>query len=182
MNIQEVRKLLFAINSAYPNYKPQNPEETASVWADLLGDQDANSIFAAFKVYARSDQSGFAPSPGQLIHGAMNLRHKDDGILTSSEAWALVYRAIRRSGDNSKEEFEALPPEVQKAVGSPGQLRAWALDDQFNEGVASSNFRRAYDTVLERKRNDALIPADVRRALAQQTHDIDGRETTKETS
>ena len=169
MTIQEVKKLLFAINAAFPNYKPQNPEETALIWADLLGDQDANNIFAAFKVYTRTDKSGFAPSVGQLIQGAQELREKDSTALSAGEAWGIVYKAICRSGDNSQEEYNKLPPEIQKAVGSPGQLRAWALDDQFNEGVASSNFRRAYAVVLERKRNDALIPADVKRALEQQT-------------
>lgn len=169
MTIQEVKKLLFAINAAFPNYKPQNPEETALIWADLLGDQDANNIFAAFKVYTRTDKSGFAPSVGQLIQGAKDLQDKTSNELSASEAWGIVYKAICRSGDNAQEEFDKLPPEVQKAVGLPGQLRAWAMDDQFNEGVASSNFRRAYTTVLERKRNDALIPADVKRALEQQT-------------
>ena len=169
MTIQEVKKLLFAINAAFPNYKPQNPEETALIWADLLGDQDANNIFAAFKVYTRTDKSGFAPSVGQLIQGAKDLQDKTSNELSASEAWGIVYKAICRSGDNAQEEYDKLPPEVQKAVGSPGQLRSWAMDDHFNEGVASSWFRRAYETILERKRNDALIPADVKRALEQQT-------------
>ena len=168
MTIQEVKKLLFAINAAFPNYKPQNPEETAAVWADLLEDQDANKIFAAFKVYTRTDKSGFAPSVGQLIQGVRDLQERTSNEPSVSEAWGIVYKAICRSGDNAQEEFDKLPPEVQKAVGSPGQLRAWAMDDQFNEGVASSWFRRAYETILERKRNDALIPADVKRVIAQQ--------------
>lgn len=169
MTIQDVKKLLFAINAAFPNYKPQNPEETALIWADLLGDQDANKIFAAFKVYTRTDKSGFAPSVGQLIQGVRDLQERTSNEPSASEAWSMVYKALCRSGDNAQEEFDKLPPEVQKAVGSPGQLRSWAFDNQFNEGVASSNFRRAYAVVLERKRKDALIPADVKRALAQQT-------------
>ena len=169
MTYTDVKQLLFTINSVYPNFKVEDPEKTVLAWLSFLEDQQAGLIGAALKVYVASNRSGFAPSVGQLIQGAQELRDKDSNALSAGEAWTLVYKAICRSGDNSQEEYDKLPPEIQKAVGSPGQLRAWALDDQFNEGVASSNFRRAYDTVLERKRNDALIPADVRRALAQQT-------------
>ena len=149
MTKDETRILLATINSIYPNFKVDDPEQTVNAWHLFLDDQPTVLINAALKVYVASNRSGFAPSVGQLIQGAQELREKDSTVLSAGEAWGIVYKAICRSGDNSQEEFDKLPPEIQKAVGSPGQLRAWALDDQFNEGVASSNFRRAYAVVLE---------------------------------
>ena len=168
MTDTEVRVLLATINSIYPSFKVDDIEHTVKAWYLFLSDQPKDIINAALRVYVTCNKSGFAPSVGQLIQGVQELREKDSTALSAGEAWGIVYKAICRSGDNSQEEYDKLPPEIQKAVGSPGQLRAWALDDQFNEGVASSNFRRAYAVVLERKRNDALIPADVKRVIAQQ--------------
>lgn len=41
------------------------------------------------------------------------------------------------------------------AVDSPGQLRQWALDENYNEQVASSNFMRTYRAVKESSVNNS---------------------------
>lgn len=160
MTDQEIRKLLFTINSIYPNFKVERPEDTVKIWIEFLGDQNTGAILASLKNYVRNNTTGFAPSIGQLIQGAYDLQNRNE--LTPAEAWSKVYKAICRSTYFADEEFEKLPQEVQKAVGSPDQLRAWASSDQFNESVASSNFRKAYATVCERKREDASLSDDVR--------------------
>ena len=78
------------------------------------------------------------------------------------EAWALVSKAIRNSGYNSVEEFAKLPPSAQKAVGLPDQLRTWALDENYNEQVVSSNFMRCYRTELARHEELSKMPSDVK--------------------
>ena len=162
----EVKKLLMAIDATYPNFKVENPESTAAVWADILDDQNANEIFAAFKVYARTDKSGFAPSPGVLIQTAYELTHKAETGASEGEAWAVVMRAIKRGIDNSEADFEAFPPAIKRAVGTAAQIRRWAMSEDFNESVESSNFKRTYRAMLEREKNEALIPANVK-ALTQ---------------
>ena len=79
------------------------------------------------------------------------------------EAWALVSRALRNGYYGANEEFEKLPPLVQKAVGSPGNLRNWAQTDAKSiENVIQSNFMRAYKTVVNREKEVERMPADVR--------------------
>ena len=167
MTKDEIRKLLYMINSIYPNFKVNNPEQMIEIWTEFLEDQDANAIAASLKMYVRSDTSGFAPSIGQLIQGAYKLTVKEE--LTPGEAWSMVHRAICRSTYYATEEFNKLPKTVQRAVGSADQLRAWATDEYFNEGVASSNFRRAYQNACDQKRNEALIPADVAKMIESLT-------------
>ena len=159
MTKDDIRKLLYLINSIYPNFKVENPEQTINIWMEFLGDQNPNAIAASLKAYVRTDTSGFAPSIGKLIQGAYEIKNRNE--LSAGEAWSMVYRALCNSSYNAAAEFGKLPPVVQKAVGSPDQLRAWAVDDHFNESVASSNFRRAYENAKEQKRMQALVPKDV---------------------
>ena len=163
MTEQDTRKLLYMINSVYPHFKVENPEQTVMIWTEFLEDQDPIAIGASFKQYVRNDTTGYAPSIGQLIQGAYDLQNRNE--LTASEAWNMVYKALCRSTYYAEQEFEKFPEEVKIAVGSPSQLRAWASDSSFNESVASSNFRRAYSTACERKRSDALIAPSIKRLI-----------------
>ena len=60
------------------------------------------------------------------------------------------------------DEYNKLPPVVQKAVGSPSQLREWGMDEDFNESVVSSNFMRVYRNELSKQHRDACMPEDVK--------------------
>ena len=167
MTQDDIRKLLFTINAAYPNFKVADPEKMIAAWEDLMEDQDPIAIGMALKHFIRTDKSGFAPSVGQLIQGAYSLEH-DDEELTPAEAWDMVYKALCRSNYYAEEEFEKLPNAVKRAVGSPAQLRAWAGDPEFNEGVASSNFRRTFTAVQEHNKERALMSDEAKQWLQQQ--------------
>lgn len=145
---------------SYPNYKPNNISETVDVWYMMLSDYDYNLVAMALKTYILSDTNGFAPSIGQLVAKIQTLTKPQE--LSEMEAWALVSNALRNSGYNSVEEFSKLPPLVQKAVGLPNQLRAWALDENYNEQVVSSNFMRCYRAELARHEELSKMPAEVR--------------------
>ena len=87
--------------------------------------------------------------------------------MTETKAWGLVMKAIRNSGYNSEEEFNKLPERIQKAVGSPKQLWSMATDESFNEQVASSNFMRAYRTVVNRENEIKKLSPDVMDLIEQ---------------
>ena len=96
--------------------------------------------------------------------------------MSAQEAWALVYKAICNSAYNSAHEFDKLPELVKKAVGSADNLRNHAIDSDFNLGVAQSNFIKAYNTILERKKNDYTMKIEaVKRgdlSIEQLTHGV----------
>ena len=166
MTREEVKRLLMTTQAIYPHYKIEDPQVTLDAWEMLLEDQNPNLIFAALKHYARTDKTGYAPGAGQLIQIAYELQSGAQGQLSPGEAWSMVYKALCRGNYHAEEDFEKFPEEIKKAVGSPMQLKAWASDPGFNEGVASSNFRRAYETVCERKKQDALMPPEVKVLIA----------------
>lgn len=157
MNSLEVKKLFAIMMAVYPNFKLVDVDFAANTWSNILSDCTYDKASLALKAYIRSDSSGFAPSPGQLIDKMQNFVSEKE--LNEIEAWSLVNRAIKNSGYNSVEEFDKLPETVKRAVGSPEQLRAWALDSSYNESVISSQFMRTYRTESTRKINLKKLPA-----------------------
>lgn len=145
----------------YPNYKPSNLSETVDVWNMMLEEYSYSQISTALKTYVHSDTSGFAPSIGQLINKLHEVQTPQE--LNEMEAWFLVSRALRNGYYGAVKEFNKLPPLVQKAVGSPDNLRNWALTDSKSiENVVQSNFMRTYRTVVNRAKEYQKMPKDIK--------------------
>ena len=163
MTREETVKIMRIICDSYPNYKPTNLSEIVDVWCMMLSDYTYDEVSIALKAYITSNTSGFAPAIGQLIAIIQTTTQEQE--LNEMEAWAIVSKAIRNSAYNSVEEFAKLPSLVQKAVGIPNQLRQWALDENFNEQVASSNFMRCYNAEVKRYYEIARMPSEVRQII-----------------
>ena len=144
----------------YPNYKPSNLSETVDVWNMMLEEYSYSQISTALKTYVCSDINGFAPSIGQLINKLHEVQTPQE--LNEMEAWLLVGKALRNGTYGAVEEFNKLPPLVQKAVGSPDNLRNWAqTDSESIENVVQSNFMRAYRIVVNRAKEYQKMPKDI---------------------
>ena len=167
MTREDIQDLLAMIQGAYPNFNPANKTATINAWTMALEDCSKNQIALAFKAYLRTNNSGFAPSPGQLIEQLQTIAQPMQ--MNELEAWALVSKAVRNSAYNSESEFNKLPELVQKALGSSAQLRIWAMDEEYNESVNSSNFMRAYRTLLEREKQISKMPEQLKTIMRKKT-------------
>ena len=156
---EETVKIIRIICDCYPNYKPNNLTETVDVWNMMLSDYTYEQISLALKAYILADTNGFAPSIGQLVDRVNTFSHPQE--LNELEAWSLVYKAIRNSGYNSEYEFSLLPDMVRKAIGTPNQLRTWAMDENFNEQVVSSHFVRCYRSEVAKDKDFRKMPANI---------------------
>lgn len=163
MTREEVQDFLAMVQGAYPSYKPPDKTVATNAWFLIFEDFNKDGVTLAFKAYMTMNTTGFAPSPGQLIEIMQTITNPQE--ISEMEAWSLVKKAISHSSYNSKEEFAKLPPEVQKAVGLPDQLRSWAIDEHFNEEVVSSNFMRCYRTEIARQKEIAKMPKDIRELI-----------------
>ena len=161
MTEKEVRQLLAMTQAVYPNYNPPSKEAAVNAWLMCLSEYDNNAVMAAFKAYITTDTSGFAPSIGQLLDKLHTIQSPQE--LNEMEAWSLVSKALRNGYYGAVEEFNNLPPLVQKAVGSPDNLRNWSQTDTNSiENVVQSNFMRSYRLVVNRENEIKKMPADVR--------------------
>lgn len=163
MNVTEAKKIIASMIVSYSNYKPTDVDYAATIWADMLSEYTYEQVDGALRSFIMSDKGGFAPSIGQLVEKIHTMTQPQE--LNEMEAWSLVSKAIRNSGYNSTDEFAKLPSLVQKAVGLPSQLRTWALDENYNEEVASSNFIKCYRNELAKQRELQKMPQNVRNLI-----------------
>ena len=161
MTKEECRNILATVAMVYHNWHPGDLQATLDAWYFVMCDFDAKQILAAVRAYAMTNTSGFPPSPAQLI---TQLRPQEDSALN---AWSKVYKAICNSTYHSQEEFDKLPEDCQKAVGSPENLRQWAMTDADSITVLQANFIKTYNMTVERERLNSLLPENLKDALGQ---------------
>ena len=155
---------------AYPNfYKSQSEHErlnSAKLWAAMFADDPADVVAAAVKAFIVTDTKGFPPVIGIIKNKIAGIIRR--GQMTEYEAWHEVKKALSNGLYGASEEFEKLPPILQRLVGSPNQLRQWAAMDSGDlESIVGSNFMRSYKARAEYERDDLLLPADVKNFIAE---------------
>lgn len=165
VTLQEVGQIMDILAAIYPAfYSKQSDAErynAASLWASLFEPYPVELVAAAVKSFIASDTKGFPPVPGQIMEKVRLLTQPQE--MGEAEAWALVKRACSNGIYGAQAEFDALPLPIRQIVGSPSQLREWAMVDggEFNTVVAS-NFQRAYRVHAQRERDYMALPPDIR--------------------
>ena len=158
MNRQETGRLLAMITSMYPAFlKDRDPKILADVWQRVFEQTPYDTVSQEFYAFVASDVRGFPPTPGAINTLIVRARQSEEP--TDAEAWGMVYKALTRGIYNSGEEFMKLPPAVRKIVGSPAQIREWAmLSPSEVSTVIASSFMRSYRARQELEREMVLLP------------------------
>ena len=170
MNRKETQGVLALIKAAYPgSYRDMTREDLVAVvnlWQKQFEDMDSALVIAAVHALIAERAEGFPPTIGAVRAQARKLTAPQQ--MTELDAWALVSRATRNSAYGAEKEFAKLPPAVQRAVGRPEQLRAWAMMDVKDvESVVASNFMRAYRGAVALNREEKTLPRQVRDLLPE---------------
>ena len=168
MDRTETMKILSVLRGAYPAFyrdtSRQEAEAIVNLWTEMFADEDYRLVGAAVKSLIVADSKGFPPVIGQVKEYIRKLTAPKE--MTESEAWALVSKAIRNGIWGAKEEFAALPPQIQRIVGSPEQLTDWAkMDSDSVNSVVASNFQRSYRAKVKVDKEYAALPSDVKAAI-----------------
>lgn len=169
MTREDTVRLLSTLKASYPHsFKDVtkiDAEAMIEVWSRLFAGDPKEEVFAAVDALLSSRTVGYSPTIGEVKEQMQKLKHHDE--LDELAAWALVSKACRNGLYGYREEFAKLPPEVQKAVGAPEQLRAWAMMDTDSvESVVASNFQRNYRTTQARQKELEKLPENVRNMIS----------------
>lgn len=149
-------EILSVLNVIGDTYDVRFTDISAEVWYAALKEFDYLDVQKATFQYIRTGK--YKPKPADIIDLIVtNKAPKPAEVMSAQEAWSLVYKAICNSAYKSEEEFEKLPAMAQKAVGSADNLRSQAIDADFNLGVAQSQFIKAYNSLVERQKNDYTL-------------------------
>ncbi|MFR4978334.1 MAG: replicative helicase loader/inhibitor [Butyricicoccus sp.] len=177
MTKQEIVQLMAIIREFYPTYYRNKTEEetkiSARLWWDMFQEDDGMQVLAAVKAFVATDTKGFPPSVGQIKQRLVQLKMPD--MPDEAEAWKQVWTAIQNSSYHSKEEFEKLHPIVQRVVGQPEMLKAWAMQNPDDaQTVIASNFQRAYRARAAAATERLALPSEIRQLLEQadKTHTL----------
>lgn len=169
MTEEAIKIILATLAVAYPNaYGKIQDDDTGPIvelWMRQFADYRAKEVGAAVDAIIATRTSGYAPTIGEIKNQIQKLR--DVNTLSETEAWAMVAKACRNGIYGYKKEFDKLPPEVQRAVGRPEQLRDWAMvDTEELSTVVASNFMRGFKERRSRDREQAMLPPNVKALIA----------------
>lgn len=166
MTEHETLVILATLQTAYPHsFKDADPDTTCKLWQLMFASDDYEQVAAAVYALIASRKEGYSPTIGEVKEKLRLLYGQKE--LTEQEAWALVFKALSNGYYGYKTEYEKLPPEVQKAVGRPEQLREWAMmQTDTVQSVVASNFMRSYRVMLTREKELAALPPDFRLRLS----------------
>lgn len=158
MDMKETKRILAAITAIYPSFiKDRDPAVLSQVWQQVFVNTPYPLVNQALNAFIATDVKGFPPTPGALnafIRKAQQLNGP-----TEDDAWIKVYKAISRGLYNSREEFDKLPPDIQKIVGSPRMLFEWAhMDSDDVNKVIAAHFKHSWRARQELKQELLLIP------------------------
>lgn len=155
MTKQEFAKLVKGMRAVYG--KMFEDEQAFLVWYSLLSDLDYSRAQSALQKYMMTNH--FPPTPADIRKNAVD-EQEETGAL---EAWAMVRKAVRNSSYHAEQEYSKLPAAVQKAIGSPANLKELALMpvDTF-ESVEQSHFVRSYTATQKRIQAERALPEQMR--------------------
>lgn len=171
MTDQETKQIIAVITVTYPNHykgvSRMQIDAMVNLWKRIFTDRPYKDVSNALDAFIATDTKGFPPMPGNINQMLLDMQEaaNTNDQISESDAWAMVNKAIRDSTYHAKERFAAFPPLVQQAVGSPENLKSMGMSQDFNQSVESSNFKRAYRTVVEREKNRIKIPNQILKQL-----------------
>lgn len=170
MNYDETLTIMSVLKAAYPSfYKNMSRSEAEGIvalWSTMFADDPVEMVALAVKSHIAGDVKGFPPHIGAIKEALYKLKVSE--AKSEMDAWNLVKQATRNGIYGAEEEFNKLPGEIQKLVGSASQIKEWAMmDSETLNSVVASNFMRSYKVITARNKELATLPGDVRNAMAQ---------------
>jgi hypothetical protein len=167
MDREQAIKILKILKTAYPKFyadmNKTEAEDTINLWIDMFKHENVNLVVVAVKNLINTFK--FPPTIADVKEEMYKLTEQEKQ--TPIEIWNLIKGAIRNSSYNAYEEFNKLPEIAQKFVGSPNQLREWAIDTDYNDGVVKGQFLKQYEILQKRDKETKMMLPEVKELVMQ---------------
>lgn len=157
------------LKAAYPNYykNSDDVQQAVKLWQSMMCDYQAELVTQAVRAVIATNK--YPPTIAEVIEKINFLTQKEE--TTEVAAWGLVKKAIRNSTYHSKEEFDALPEDIQATLGNYNVLKEWAMsEDSDTETVIASNFMRSYKKKVQSKKQYDALPKDLKMMIEQNSN------------
>lgn len=174
MSPQETAQIIALIKRSYPSsykdYDDQQMAETVLIWSDLFKDYPFDVVQKALKNFIMTNNTNWAPSPGQLNKIIAESIEVQTESLDKYQAWEMVVNAMKSSAYNSESQFNKLPESVQRCIGNSQILKSWALMDFERLDFVQNRFYKRFEEEKEIEHDRLLLP-DV---LSQKIKELSG--------
>jgi hypothetical protein len=163
MQRDEFKILVKAMKAVYSDPKFIPDADAFSVWFEFFKDDDYMVVQAAIQKYIANNT--FQPTVADIRKYLTQITAPENDM-PEQYAWALVYKAICNSNYSAKDEFDKLPDVCKKAVGTPDNLREWAMlsTDEVNT-VIQSNFLKGFRVAKKQEAELASLPCQMREKI-----------------
>lgn len=141
-----------------------------ATWLECLGDLDYQLVLQAVK--KTIIESPYPPTIHEIRKNAVEIVNPTTQK-TGIEAWEEAYKMICNGSYMTQEEFASHSPEVKKFFGSKEQLKAYATNTDFNMDVVRSNFLKQYDVLVNREKQQKLLPEKMQNMIGNLANKMD---------
>lgn len=173
MTRNDVVKIFIVIRTAYPNFykdmKKEDLEATIDLWAEMFAHENTQLVVAATKNLINTFK--WPPTIADIKEEMYKLTEVETE--TPIEIWNKIKAAISKAGYYSVEEFEKLPEIAKTFVGSPRQLKEWALSIDYNDSVVKGQFLKQYEVLKKREKDNKLMLPQVKELTRQLISNMD---------
>ena len=168
----ETTQILAILKRAYPVFykglTKQDADGIVDLWHGMFEEDDVLLVINAIKAFIATDDKGYPPVIGVIKRKMREICQPE--IMTELEAWNYIKKAVSNSLYNSKQEYDKLPPSIQKLVGNHNVLKEWAsIETGQLDTVVQSNFMRSFKARAEKEKEYMALPRSVREFSRQIT-------------
>lgn len=158
MNKQETTQIITLLAGNCPSIAEKTKEQKQmmlNTWQECLGDLDYKLVLQAVK--KTIIESPYPPTIHDIRKNVIEMISPSTRR-TGIEAWNEAYEVICNGSYMTQEEFDQHSVEVKKFFGSINQVKAYATNTDFNMDVVRSNFLKQYDVLVNREKEQKLLP------------------------
>lgn len=173
MNKVETVQVITLLAGNYDSIaKKDNTQKQLMVntWQECLGDLDYQLVLQAVK--KTIIESPYPPTIHEIRKNAVEIVNPTTQR-TGIEAWEEAYKMICNGSYMTQEEFDSHSPEVKKFFGSKEQLKAYSTNTDFNMDVVRSNFLKQYDVLVNREKQQKLLPEKMQNMIGNLANKMD---------
>lgn len=178
MTKKETAQIMAVLQANYPdNFRDKSEamrEATVNLWHSVFERDSYQVVQAAVMAYIQTSTERFMPNVGMIREQIRKLTEPEG--MSEAEAWGLVKNALRNGLYGFHEEYEKLPPVVQRCVGTENTLREWAMMDCDElDSVVASNFQRSFRAISRSEAEWSKLPPGFRDEIRRVSGQTFGR-------
>lgn len=163
MNRDNIIAILGILKTAYPsfyaNMTKAEGEATIALWQEMFNDTSPAVVTLAVK--SLISHLKFPPTIADVKEEIANRTHKENAI----DYWNEAYNMICNGSYMTQEEFEQCSEVCQRYFGSVARLREKSRTENLNLEVEQSNFNKVAESLITRKKQDLMLPANVKKEI-----------------